>query len=102
MQELNTPNSGENARVSRRKFLGYMAATSTAVPAVALAGQSIKTHRLQQSLETQLAECIEQLQHILGQMHPEVNDLRWEYAPLKGGRSYMCWLAGHARKGGAS
>ena len=61
----------EKAIISRRSFLAASAAA--AVPSAAVAGAAVKTSRHPPSLETQLNDCVAQLQAILMQMHPEVS-----------------------------
>ncbi|NSZ40649.1 hypothetical protein [Agrobacterium tumefaciens] len=55
--------------ISRRSFLA--AGAVAALPAVAVAEVAAKTDRLPQSLESQMDDCVAQLQSILMQMHPE-------------------------------
>ncbi|WP_430252033.1 hypothetical protein [Neorhizobium sp. DAR64860/K0K1] len=74
MQEIHTSQTGEDARVSRRKFFTIAAAGYAAtLPAVAIAKVSGRVGRLPQSLESQYQECAARLREILTQMHPNVS-----------------------------
>ena len=48
------------------------------------------------SLEDQLEACISKLKAILGQLHPDVDDVFYRYTPFNDDRSYSLTLIAHA------
>lgn len=102
MQELNTPKTDEIARVSRRKFIAFAAAGSAALPAVAIAEASGKTSRLPQSLESQLAECIERIKEILGQLHPRQAERGFRHDHYSDDKNAFVLICTGSKKGGAA
>lgn len=104
MQEIHTPKAGEGASVSRRKFMALAAVGSAAaLPAVALAEASGKTCRLPPSLEVQLAECVERIKEILGQLHPELAEFGFRDDTYVDDRNTFVLICNRkSKKGGAA
>lgn len=77
--------------MSRRSFLAATAAA--AVPGAAVAEAAAKTHRLPQTLDHQLDDCVAQLRSVLLKMHPAVGEV--EFRKDQVGEGFFIWMTGN-------
>lgn len=109
MHKEHTAKSPSDAMPSftRRAMLGG-AAAAIGAPMVAAAGPitidelawrrdaNAEAAAAELPIEERFKAAVMTLKAVLAEMHPEVDNIRHQYAPLNNGRSYSFWLAGHA------